>query len=174
MPIAWPAVADGVAQETAPNRAVSVRPAVTVATWLLMLVAVIVWNSGIGFFAYIFKVGHQCAFCEGVGGINFGDFAGAGRIEDRGLRRRRWVSARLVASQGRAARAVECGAQRSATTAEGGQRPGGRRRRHRFRQPWWHRPAGAGAATSLPVGSLLRAASPSRSKVCASPGQLRG
>ena len=44
MPIAWPAVADGVAQGTAPNRAFSDRFPMTVATWLLMLVAVIVWN----------------------------------------------------------------------------------------------------------------------------------
>ena len=32
MPIAWPAVADGVAQGTAPNRAVGIRLRVTVAT----------------------------------------------------------------------------------------------------------------------------------------------
>ena len=52
MPIAWPAVADGVAQGTVPIRAVSVRPAAAGATWLLMVVAVIVWNLGIGFFVY--------------------------------------------------------------------------------------------------------------------------
>ena len=85
MPIAWPAVADGVAQETAPNRAFSVRHAATVATWLLMVVAVIIWNPGIGFFAYGSIAGHKYVFGEGVGGINFGGFAGAGRI---GLERR--------------------------------------------------------------------------------------
>ena len=52
MPIAWPAVADGVAQGNAPNRAFSVRFPMTGATWLLMVVAAIVWNPGIGFFAY--------------------------------------------------------------------------------------------------------------------------
>ena len=65
MPIAWPAVADGVAQGTAPNRAFSVRPAATGATWLLMLVAVIVGNLGIGFFAYGTVIGHRYAFCKG-------------------------------------------------------------------------------------------------------------
>ena len=64
MPIAWPAVADGVAKGTAPSRAFSVRPAATVATWLLMVVAVIVWNPGIGFFAYEMTVEHKYVFCR--------------------------------------------------------------------------------------------------------------
>ena len=80
MPIAWPAVADGVVQGSAPNRAFSVRPAATVATWLLMVVAVIVWIPGIGIFAYVSTVGHKYAFGKRVGGINFADFAEAGRI----------------------------------------------------------------------------------------------
>ena len=80
MPIAWPAVADGVSQGTAPNRAFSVRPAATAATWLLMVAAVIVWNPSIGFFAYGTGIGHRYAFCNRVGGINFAGFAGAGRI----------------------------------------------------------------------------------------------
>ena len=49
MPIAWPAVADGVAKGTARNMAIRDRLPVTVATWLLMVAAVIVWNHGIGF-----------------------------------------------------------------------------------------------------------------------------
>ena len=80
MPIARPAVADGVAKGTAPNIAFSVRPAATGATWLLMVVAVIVWNPGIGFFAYGSIVGYKYAFCKEVGGINFAGFAGAGQI----------------------------------------------------------------------------------------------
>ena len=64
MPIAWPAVADGVAQGTAPNITFSVRPAATVATWLLMVLAVIVWNPGIGFFAYGTVLGHRYVFCN--------------------------------------------------------------------------------------------------------------
>ena len=32
---------------------------VTVATWLLMVVVVIVWNPGIGFFAYGFILGYK-------------------------------------------------------------------------------------------------------------------
>ena len=52
MPIAWPAVADGVAQGTARNMVIRDRFPLTGATWLLMLVAVIVGNPGIGFFAY--------------------------------------------------------------------------------------------------------------------------
>ena len=52
MPIAWPAVVDGVAKGTARNIAFSDRLRTAGATWLLMLVAVIVWNPGIGFFAY--------------------------------------------------------------------------------------------------------------------------
>ena len=69
MPIAWPAVADGVVKGTAPNRAVGVRLPVTVATWLLMVVAVIVWNSGIGFFAYGSMIGHKYGICKGVASI---------------------------------------------------------------------------------------------------------
>ena len=34
----------------------------------------IVWNPGIGIFAYIFVVGHQYAFCSRVGGTNFAGF----------------------------------------------------------------------------------------------------
>ena len=49
MPIAWPAVAYGVAKGTAQNMVIRDRFPLTVATWLLMLVAVIVWNPGIDF-----------------------------------------------------------------------------------------------------------------------------
>ena len=61
MPIAWPAVVDGVAQGTAPNKLFSVRAAATVATWLLMVVAVIVWNPGIGIFDYLIMIVRKCA-----------------------------------------------------------------------------------------------------------------
>ena len=64
----------GVVQGTAPNSAFSVRPAATVATWLLMVVAVVVWDPGIGFFAYGTVVGHRYIFCKEVGGINFAGF----------------------------------------------------------------------------------------------------
>ena len=76
MPIAWPAVADGVAQGTTPNIAFSNRFPMTVATWLLMVVAMIVWNLGMVFFAYGIIAGHRYAFCNRVCGINFADFAG--------------------------------------------------------------------------------------------------
>ena len=49
MPIAWLAVADGVAKGTVRNMVIRDRFPLTVATWLLMLVALIVWNLGIGF-----------------------------------------------------------------------------------------------------------------------------
>ena len=64
VPIAWPAVADGVDKGTAPNIAFSVRFPLTGATWLLVVVAVIVWNPGIGFFAYGSIAGHKYAFCN--------------------------------------------------------------------------------------------------------------
>ena len=66
MPIAWPAVADGVAKGTTRNMAIRDRFPLTVATWLLMVVAVIVWNSGIEFFAYESIVGHMYVFARGL------------------------------------------------------------------------------------------------------------
>ena len=78
--IAWPAVADGVAQGTAPNRVFSVRPAATGATWLLMVVAVIVWNPGIVIFAYRSITVHKYGICKDVGGINFAEFWGQVRL----------------------------------------------------------------------------------------------
>ena len=95
MPIAWPAVADGVAQGTVPNRAFSDRFPVTVATWLLMLAAVIVWNPGIGFFAYGTILGHKYVFCKAVGASILGILrrrAGlrlGRRLVSEGWRRRR-------------------------------------------------------------------------------------
>ena len=85
MPIAWPAVADGVDKGTAPNMAFSVRPAATVATWLLMVVAVIVWNPGIGFSPTGLIVVHKYAFCKRAAVTDFEDFAGAGRIGRKGV-----------------------------------------------------------------------------------------
>ena len=69
-------MADGVAKGTAPNRAFSVRPAAIVATWLLMLVAVIVWNLGIGFFAYEIIAKHKYAFCKVLGASILGILPG--------------------------------------------------------------------------------------------------
>ena len=66
MPIAWPAVADGVAKGTTRNMVIRDRFPLTVATWLLMVVAVIVWNSGIEFFAYESIVGHMYVFARGL------------------------------------------------------------------------------------------------------------
>ena len=66
MPIAWPAVADGVAKGTARNMIIRDRFPVTVATLLLMLVAVIVWNPGIGFFAYGTIKGIGTHFASGL------------------------------------------------------------------------------------------------------------
>ena len=96
MPIAWPAVADGVAQGTAPNRAFIVKPAATVATWLLMLVAVIVWNPGIGFFAYGTIKGIGTHFASGLVASNLWILPGrAGLRIGTG---RRCESGRLAAS----------------------------------------------------------------------------
>ena len=77
MPIAWPAVADGVAKGATRNMVIRDRFPLTGATWLMMVVAVIVWNSGIGFFIYGSIVGHRYGICKrGVGGINFAGFCG--------------------------------------------------------------------------------------------------
>ena len=76
MPIAWPAVAGGVVKGTAPIRAVSVRLRAAVATWLLIVVAVIVWNPGIGFFDYLIIIGYKYGICKEVDGINFAGFVG--------------------------------------------------------------------------------------------------
>ena len=78
MPIAWPAAADEVAQETARNMVTRDRFPVTGATWLLMVVDVIVWNPGVGFFAYVIVIGYRYGICTGVGGINFAGFCRGG------------------------------------------------------------------------------------------------
>ena len=64
-------MADGVDKGTTPNRAFSDRFPVTVATWLLMVVAVIVWGPSIGFFAYGSIVVHKYVFCEKAAGTDF-------------------------------------------------------------------------------------------------------
>ena len=80
MPIAWPAVADGVAKGTARNMVIRDKFPVTVATLLLMLVAVIVWNPGIGFFAYGTIKGIGTHFASGLVASNLGILPG--RVED--------------------------------------------------------------------------------------------
>ena len=65
MPIAWPAVADGVAKGATRNMVIRDRFPLTGATWLLMVVAVIVWNPGIGFFNYKSMVGYKCGIGKG-------------------------------------------------------------------------------------------------------------
>ena len=65
MPVAWPAVADGVAKGTARNMVIRDRFPVTSATWLLMVVAVTVWNLGIRFFNYKSMVEYKCGIGKG-------------------------------------------------------------------------------------------------------------
>ena len=71
-----------------------------------MVVAVIVWNFSIGFFAYLIMIGYRYGICKGAGGINF---AGADRIGRSGV-----GHPGADASQGWAARLVRPGAQGSA------------------------------------------------------------
>ena len=58
-------MADGVAKGATRNMVIRDRFPVTVATWLLIVVAVIVWNSSIGFFNYKSMVGYKCGIGKG-------------------------------------------------------------------------------------------------------------
>ena len=76
MPIAWPAVADGVAKGTTRNMVIRDRFTSDRCDLVADGVAVIVWIPGIGFFAYGTISGYKYAFCKGVGGINLGVLRG--------------------------------------------------------------------------------------------------
>ena len=96
VPIAWPAVADGVAKGTTRNMVIRDRFTSDRCDLVADGVAVIVWKPGIGFFAYGTISGYRYAFCMGVGGINLGVLRGrAGLRIGTG---RRWASGRLAAS----------------------------------------------------------------------------
>ena len=102
MPIAWPAVADGVDKGTARNMVIRDRFPLTVATWLLMLVAVVVWNPGIGCFAYGTIKGKGTHFASGLVASNLGVLPRRAGLRIGTGRRRE--SGRLAASPKGAAR----------------------------------------------------------------------
>ena len=64
------------------NMVIRDRFPVTVATWLLLVVAVIVWNPGIGFFAYGTIKGIGTHFASGLVASNL--WILPGRVEDWG------------------------------------------------------------------------------------------